>query len=192
MKPMARKRKDGGEIGKIQMAPMVDVVFQLLIFFLVASEVRPTEGQFQANLPSDGPDKRPAKPETVKDVHRVYLKSLDAEGRTVEVLINGTALGSGSEAFKSLASRLAGIPKEHMRLVIDGDPSVRVEFVTQALDAAIEAQVKDIVFGRPPHFTLPPGGEGRVRGLRAQKKLHETPQGRVEFPRLAAIMMVEG
>jgi biopolymer transport protein ExbD len=134
---------------ELQMAPMIDVVFQLLIFFLVASEVRPTEADFKANLPA-GSGPRDAKVEK-KEVYRVYLKNLDTEGNVVEVRLNDKKL-QDADPFRELESRLNGIPqgaRKNMLLVIDGDPTVKLKFIAMALDAAMAAGVPQITFGKP-------------------------------------------
>ncbi len=144
----AVRRPPKGEVGKVMMAPMVDVVFQLLIFFLIASEVRPTEADFDANLPAgSGPRDAKVPP---KEAYRVYLKPMDAQCSNVEVSINDDVLGPAPQGFQVLVARLKSVTKkENMLLVIDGEPNVKVQFITYALDAAVDAQVPSITFGKP-------------------------------------------
>ena len=145
MKGMVYKKHLGKDRHKLQMAPLVDVVFLLLIFFLVASEVRPTEADFKTNLPAaEGPLDRKAER---KDEARVYLRNLDAEGNAVEVSLNNEVL-SGN-AFKELERRLRAARSEKMLVVIDGDPTVKLKFIAKALDSAVAAQVPQITFGKP-------------------------------------------
>ena len=141
-KPLRRRRH------RFEMAPMVDVVFQLLIFFLVASEVRPTEADFRADLPAEGKFPRP--PDVTRlDTVRVYLRNTDAAGSTVTVSLNGEVLGG--DPFKTLTSRLVAADGANMRLVIDGDPDVKVTFIAKVLDAASVARVQQVVFREPRH-----------------------------------------
>lgn len=144
----AVRKPPKSEVGKVMMAPMVDVVFQLLIFFLIASEVRPTEADFKSQLPGGtGPrdTKVPA-----KETYRVFLKPTDAECTNVDVSINDDNLGPAPQAFQVLQQRLKAVSnKANMILIIDGDPNVKVQFITYTLDAAVEAEVKDITFGKP-------------------------------------------
>ncbi len=143
------RRKTDSSIGKLQMAPMVDVVFQLLIFFLVASEVRPTEAEFRADLRPYPPNKVIREPKPVPDeIFRVFLRTLD-EGRSVEVSINGEVLGRGGAGFKTLTERLCRLDgAESVILVIDGDPTVRTQFVTNVLDCASAARIRQVTFAR--------------------------------------------
>jgi biopolymer transport protein ExbD len=146
----AVRKPPKGEIGKIMMAPMVDIVFQLLIFFLIASEVRPVEADFTTNLPAGtGPLNRKV---PAKQAFKVYLKKTDAQCTSVFVSIDGTDLGRAPEGFRILESRLRDavrVAKDNMLLVIDGDPDVKLQFIANTLDAAVEAEVPSITFGKP-------------------------------------------
>ena len=150
MRTISRRRKGDDTIGRLQMAPMVDVVFQLLIFFLIASEVKPTEGDFTTNLPAGtGPLDRKV---PAKEAFKVYLKKTDAQCTSVYVSINGEELGKAPDAFRLLETRLRNavkVAKENMLLVIDGDPDVKLQFIANSLDAAVEAEVPSITFGKP-------------------------------------------
>ncbi|MCP4175481.1 MAG: biopolymer transporter ExbD, partial [Fuerstiella sp.] len=44
-----RNRNEGGEKIEVQMAPMIDVVFQLLIFFMLTLKIIEPEGNFDIN-----------------------------------------------------------------------------------------------------------------------------------------------
>ncbi|HUW56342.1 MAG TPA: biopolymer transporter ExbD [Planctomycetota bacterium] len=145
MKDMVYKKHLGKDRYKLQMAPMVDVVFQLLIFFLVASEVRPTEADFKANLPA-GSGPLDAKV-TKKEVARVYLRNLDTQGNAVEVSLNGEVLPG--DPFKTLETRLRAARSDNMLLVIDGDPTVKLKFIAKALDSGVAAGAPQITFGKP-------------------------------------------
>ena len=48
-----KKRTSGGEEGGINMTPMIDVVFQLVVFFMVSSTFVVTPG-IDLNLPKSG------------------------------------------------------------------------------------------------------------------------------------------
>ena len=50
---MARRCKAEIEDAKIDMTPIIDIVFNLLIFFLCATKIRATEGAIQCFLPKN-------------------------------------------------------------------------------------------------------------------------------------------
>ena len=137
---------------QIQMAPMIDVVFQLLIFFLVASEVRPTEADFTTNLPG-GTGPRDTKVDAVEQF-RLYIEKTDAECTNVKISLNNDPLGQSPEGFRALAARLKNVTanaatKAKMLLIIDGESDIKIQFITNAMDAAVEAEVPKVTFGKP-------------------------------------------
>ena len=160
MKSMVYKKHLKKE-GKLEMAPMVDVVFLLLIFFLVATEMRPTEADFKTNLPGKGAGKLDLDTEQ-PDVHRVFLESTEKGNAVFVTLDNYDKLGymrAGKnedrlrgEAFRQLtrkldaAVRAKGEKKKNFMLVINGSPETRIKFIAGALDAAVAANVPRITF----------------------------------------------
>ena len=56
-----RRHIPGGEEVEMDLMPMIDIIFQLLIFFLLSAKFIAFEGQLQAYLPKDrGPNTAPA------------------------------------------------------------------------------------------------------------------------------------
>ena len=148
MKGMVYKKHLGKDRHKLQMAPLVDVVFQLLIFFLVASEVRRAEAAFNTNLPRDGRERRPPERRPLVTA-RVYLRNIDAAGNAVEVSLDGEVLFG--DAFRTLESRLRAAakiigPPEDMLVVIDADQTVKLKFIARTIDSAVAAGVPRVVF----------------------------------------------
>ena len=172
MRNMISRKHTKKSHGKLEMTPMVDVIFQLLIFFLVATEFRPTEADFKTNLPGSGEGEMEKKEEEEPDPSRVDLtrvtKAETFEGQSyqiegAEVKINQRrVLGTMWEkadpnardqltgtAFDELAGILAPLASDkNFMLVIDGSRKVRNKFVMGALDAAFKAGVVHITFGR--------------------------------------------
>ena len=134
--------------------PFIDVVFMLLIYFFVAAEIRPTEADFETNLPPGMGQldrKVPA-----KEPYRIIMKNIDAEGKQVSIELNGTALRNGTEeigtddGFADVEAKLKAVPKkDNMIVIIDGDPNLRMQIIARALDAAMAAEAPSITFGRP-------------------------------------------
>lgn len=149
----SRKRRKSA---KLEMAPMVDVVFQLLIFFLVASEVRPTEADFKTNMPADGPPPwkereklEPARLEMEQTAGRLFVRLNGSE-----IVDGGVPVSDDARArnvFGLLTDRLkkAGENPVKVLYVIDGSPDLEVKYMAMALDAGIEAGVHKITLGRP-------------------------------------------
>ena len=74
---------EGGE-DEINMAPMIDMVFLLLIFFMVASHLTKLDRK-QVNLPVAN---RSSAPESTLDRQIITIRSLDQTGEQVEIFMN--------------------------------------------------------------------------------------------------------
>ena len=146
------------------MAPMVDVVFQLLIFFLVASEIKPTEADFTTNLPAEGEGDRDNPEETPEPARLV----MDQRRGKLIVKLNASTIVDGevrltdtvaiNRVFQVLEDRLrlSLESSENLLYIINGSPNLEVKYIAKALDAGIKAGVTKITFGKPDSY-LPPG-----------------------------------
>ena len=96
-------RNTGGELDKIepQMAPMIDIVFQLLIFFMLTLKIIEPEGDFSINMrqgkPTPDPQQKKEEVETVKitmraDTHGALLSLEINVSSTDPLLANETHL----------------------------------------------------------------------------------------------------
>jgi biopolymer transport protein ExbD len=76
----AAKKGDGSEAFEINLTPMIDVVFQLIIFFMCAMKFKTLEKKIEAFLPKDrGLAKTPEKIEEKVQI-KVIIKQGDTEG----------------------------------------------------------------------------------------------------------------
>jgi len=104
----------------LQLAPMVDVVFLLLIFFLSATTIGRFEAKIEANLPKVHVDKPRSKP-------RQIVLTVGKKG----VLVNGKPMTK-----KAFLSRLKEIvqydPDQYV--FIDGEPEVLQGEVIEMFD----------------------------------------------------------
>lgn len=143
----ARCGKGGGRL-EPPMTPTIDIVFNLLIFFLLAPTVVGNEGYLTTNLPRSGRD---GLPEGVDEPLWIYLESRgpDAAG----VLIGfGENRGLGAD-FRALGAELRdlrarGLAAEvPVRLVPDA--AVQHRWVVRAFDTAVAAGFERIQFAVP-------------------------------------------
>jgi biopolymer transport protein ExbD len=93
-------------LGKIQldMTPMIDVVFQLMIFFMCTLKVTEPEGDFDISMPLGA-----AAPSAVTEAELPPFKVrmiADAEGNLNALSFNGVNLGGGEQAFAKLNSEV--------------------------------------------------------------------------------------
>ncbi len=136
---------------KIQppMTPMIDIIFQLLIFFLLTPSFQSHEGYLTTNLPKDqGPN-----PKTQENMERIKIELLDEgnEGEGVSIILNDTQ--SLGDNFKGLRSALEGYRAQGLQpshpVLISPTMAVRHKFVVRAFDAAVMARFTRIHFAVP-------------------------------------------
>lgn len=121
-----------------QMAPMIDVVFQLLIFFMLTLKISEPEGDFNINMPISGPAEQ--SDELPLPDLKVRLIS-DANGNLAEVRLGSDSLGNGPDVFSQLNARIlkiVGTPTEkpsEQQVEIDADYNLRYEYGVHAIGA---------------------------------------------------------
>jgi len=136
---MPKLTKTGG-LSKVDipMAPMIDIVFQLLIFFMLNLKIVAPEGNFNVNMPLGAPKAAdPDKPIT-PDI-KVKLQA-DANGNLVQLLLGDNPLGNDDRAFERLNSeilKLIGRPgaamAQDVEVEIDADYDLRYEYIIKAV-----------------------------------------------------------
>jgi biopolymer transport protein ExbD len=166
-----REAKD--EKCDINMTPMVDCVFQLLIFFICACRFRTSEEHIKAFLPKNrglgtkGPVVVPPFPVRVKllwvepnslketkepDRGRVILKVKDKNFRWVTNQF-GETLPDYEELYKLiLEQQRVFVPRgiyQSQPVIIDARPLVPFKHVVYALNACVRAKITDITFAAP-------------------------------------------
>ena len=139
-----------------QLTPMIDVVFLLLSFFLVATKIQLPERKLDAFLPLEG---GPPKKITVQDQQQLkilvegrgdrlfayYVGTLDPEVISRDPIPH---YGTVFELTRALR-RLYALD-EKFPVVIAGSRKIHFKYVTQALNAARKVGFKDVSFGLPP------------------------------------------
>jgi len=129
------QRDRGASVG-INMTPMIDVVFQLLIFFLVSSHLAKQEGQLPLPLPhaTTGEESLPSVE------HRV----------TLNILADGSLLLAGhATSVADLPQRLRRLRKEEgpdVELRLRVDRSTEYSAVEPVLTECAQAGVWNVAF----------------------------------------------
>ena len=135
-------RGSGGKGQKIeqQMAPMIDIVFQLLIFFLLTLKIVEPEGDFSVNMPIAAPSQSPDTP-LVPDV-KVRLTADPETGELTQLYLNNQPLGNGPEAFARLNTAMLQLTwsggsrnplTEDVEVEIDVDHELNYEYFIKAV-----------------------------------------------------------
>lgn len=132
-----RRNSNADEKVELQMTSMIDVVFLLLIFFVLTFKISIQEGDFAVRMPLQGEGGAP-------EDHQLPLKlrlRADGNGRISEIVLN-ESLSFGQD-FKSLNQYIVGYiggtdgPQgdESPEVEIDLDYNLRYEHVIQAITA---------------------------------------------------------
>jgi biopolymer transport protein ExbD len=129
---MSVKIDRGKAAGLINMTPMIDVVFQLLLFFLVASRFADEERYMKMVLPQAS-EARPVSATT-----DAYTINVDHQGR---FFVGGQAL-SRAGLQQALVQASANNPGRQ-RVVIRADKRCPFEYVVVVMDACNRAGLRN-------------------------------------------------
>lgn len=97
------KRAPESVESKIDMTPMIDIVFQLLIFFIMSFKIVTPEGDFSVKMPMAPQASTPEEQKDEEDLPpvSVRLKST-SDGRLAEVSCGQRVLGNGEAGLMEL------------------------------------------------------------------------------------------
>ena len=130
------------------LTPMIDVVFQLLLFFLIGCRFITGEGQLRANLPPINMDQTEMPVEPID----ITLRASCENGSGVMIEISGVpnVLTEVPKIYDYLVSfKQQGVDAESVPVYIKPDDRVRWEFVVDAFNQAIRANYKNTGFTVP-------------------------------------------
>ena len=135
-------RGAGKQSGKIdlQMAPMIDVVFQLLIFFMLTMKIIAPEGDFNINMPIGAPAEQDNKDINLPDI-KVHLVA-GPGGGLEGVMLGRRNLGNDDLAFERLNNeilKIIGKPgnplTKEIEVEIKADYNLHYGFTVKAIGA---------------------------------------------------------
>jgi biopolymer transport protein ExbD len=125
---------------ELQMTPMIDIIFQLLVFFIMSFKIILPEGDFNIRMPIAASDSTALPPET--PLIKLRLRA-DANGNLAGVFLNDKALGNGPAVFAQVHSQIrsligdAGGPgtANDQEIEIEADYSLKYENTIKAITA---------------------------------------------------------
>ena len=137
---MRIRREADTEKAEMNTAPMIDVVFQLLIFFMVAASFRAEESNLKVSLPAAGaPAVQAAELEEVE----IFVASSGAI--TVNQQEYDSAKSKNLPELKVMLTNLADLFKDQA-VVIRADENAVHGRVVDVLNACAGARIKNISF----------------------------------------------
>lgn len=139
MKAHSRRKLSGETSPGFQIAPMIDVVFVIMLFFMVMAGAVQKEGRQFTRLPMLLPDSKDAPP--------VELAiQIDGDG---QVLLNDEPVdGPGEGSLPSLADQLHLIKTgtDDVSVAIQAENDVRYQRIMDVLDAVGLANIRNVTF----------------------------------------------
>jgi biopolymer transport protein ExbD len=140
----ARERGPRSTVMQPPLTPMIDVVFQLLLFFLLACQFRAQEGLIPANLPDlSGPRSL----ETIKKFPiqiNIYPTGPANEGALFRIKDTDLQFSSAGALCRYLIEFGSEEEREEVPVVIKSIGFVRWEHVVNAFNQAVLARYKRI------------------------------------------------
>lgn len=139
---MKIRNRKASEKNELNMTSMIDIVFLLLIFFVMTFKIVEMEGDFSVKMPLAGSASNVVDPTDLP--LKLRLRS-DGEGTLSGMSLNDIEMGSGTEAFDKLRGSVVGLlgssaPVEEEagkgpEIEIDTDYNLRYEYVIRAITA---------------------------------------------------------
>ena len=134
-----RRRESALALVKPDMTPMIDCVFQLMIFFMLTLKFVQAEGTFDINMPAGAP------PQGDIDFNNDIKVRLiaDPNGNLVSLQIGQRQLGNDDRAFARLNTEMlrviGGVPggpaSKDTEVEIDADYNLHYAYVIKAITA---------------------------------------------------------
>jgi len=143
----------------LKMTPMIDVVFLLLIFFIVATRFRVPEGRLDAFAADRWPGPPVAE---IRITLRVSQAGKSDPAAAPSVLIDGRPVGGRGEAVLRRLAADSGI-RENVPVIIEAEPHLAYRWVIATLNLCRKMRFEKVNFAAskrnapPPKTTSPPG-----------------------------------
>jgi biopolymer transport protein ExbD len=150
---------------EIQMTPMLDMIFQLLVFFILTFKPVIDEGQFGVNvsgmnisgaslLPTMVPGMNEGPESDLNELQFIPpLRVRLIAGSDGKLGVNGIILGDRPlQSMEYLLFELRGLVRgspDDFEVMLEADAKLRYEYIVQAVNAISHAGVKKINFGAP-------------------------------------------
>ncbi len=120
----------------IQMTPMIDIVFQLLTFFIMTFNIVQAEGDLAIKMPAENTDGPPA-PTTAVDISVRVVLTAAADGSLAGVRVGEEPLADTAQLRKHFEQMAIREPDSAERVMVDlyCDDDLRYEHMLAALTA---------------------------------------------------------
>ena len=130
---------------ELQIAPLIDVVFLLLIYFMVTAQIIRKEGDIPFTLPADVP---PIDMIDIPIEARIKINPDDS------VMLEGMSFSATDRKLEGLISQIVGLRSmaeaQHSPFFVTLDPDQETKHgrIIDVMDACAEADVKNLTFAK--------------------------------------------
>ncbi|MFK7790933.1 MAG: ExbD/TolR family protein [Phycisphaeraceae bacterium] len=139
-----RKKGVGGEDMQLQMTSMIDVVFLLLIYFVITANFTIDEGTLLATMPGNSAQDRPE--DTLDPPTNIELTSAD-DGVTYRIRVDGQEPANASALATYMTNRVASGQMAKDDIVqIKPQGVVRWQHVVNVFNACVSAELENVGF----------------------------------------------
>ena len=133
-----RAGRRSGEKVELMMTPMIDIVFQLLIFFIMTFKIIAPEGDFNIKMPVAAPSEGLPEPDQLPPM-KVRMKAA-ASGHLADIQFGQTSLGTSFPSLRTSVRQVIGDDPgpgtlENSEVELDCDYNLRYEYVVEAITA---------------------------------------------------------
>ena len=131
-----KKRRSTGALMSVNMTPMIDVTFLLLIFFIVATHFTRTEGLLASKLPEMNPQGAPPPVPPLE----VTIDPVTRESGAIDVTVdvNGDKLADGLDGLDRYLYNLhSSYPPQTTAVFVKPRPNTPWQFVLQAYNLTL-------------------------------------------------------
>lgn len=139
-----RRKGVGGEEMQLQMTSMIDVVFLLLIYFVITANFTIDEGTLLATMPGNSSQDRPE--DQLDPPTNIDLTSAD-DGVTYTIVVNGQRIDNATQLAAYMTNRVQTAQMKADDIVqIKPQGVVRWQHVVNVFNACISAKLENVGF----------------------------------------------
>ena len=129
------------------MTPMIDVVFQLLLFFLLSTTFRQSEGNIPGTLPALGPHPKDQPATDIRNKIQITVRpTTERTACLYELSGQNTVITNSEELYKQLMGRRSALGGADPPIIIEPRNDVQWQFAVEAYNQAVRAKFKNIMF----------------------------------------------
>jgi len=133
-----RHAQRGGDKIELQMTPMIDIVFQLLVFFIMTFKIVVPEGDFNIRMPIAAPSEGEPDEDLIPPI-KIRLGATGT-GHLSGIQMNEKSLGRNFKALNMEIRQIVGDStgpniSDAVEIEIDADYALRFEYVMDTITA---------------------------------------------------------